>query len=189
VRLEEIEALPIPGGLNWRPVRGVLGVRAFGIASFHAAGAGDDLIEPHIDARDGRGHEELYFVVRGAARFVLDGETFDAPAGTFVFVQPEVHRHGIALEAGTEVLALGGDPVFRPSGSEFIWRVRALLPDRIGEAQAIVDEGPDDSPGVLYAQALVHAAAGRDHEARATLARAIEIEPRLGHEARHDGLP
>jgi hypothetical protein len=186
--LEEIEAIAIPGALNWRPVRGVLGVRAFGIASFHAERAGDELIEPHIDSRDGRGHEELYFVVRGRARFALDGETFDAPAGTLVFVQPDVHRHGVAVEAGTEVLALGGDPVFRPSGSEFIWRVRALLPDRLGEAQAVVDEGPPDSPGVMYAQALVHHAARRVEEARAALARATALEPRLVDEAAADDL-
>ena len=69
-------------------------------------------------------------------------------------------------------------------GSEFIWRVRAALPD----AQDIVDEGPDDSPGVMYAQALVHHAAGRTVEAREWLARAVALEPRLEVEARADGL-
>jgi hypothetical protein len=184
MRLEDIEAIPIPGALNWRPVRAALGVRAFGIASFVAAAAGDDLIEPHTETVDGRGHEELYFVVRGRARFELDGETCDAPAGTFVFVAPDVHRHGVAMEPGTEVLAFGGDPVFRPSGSEFIWRVRAALPD----AQAIVDDGPEDSPGVMYAQALVHHAGGRTAEAREWLGRALALEPRLQAEARADGL-
>jgi hypothetical protein len=135
----------------WRPVRGALGVGAFGVASFVAASAGQDLIEPHTESGDGRGHQELYFVVRGAARFELDGSVFEAPAGTFVFVgDPSVHRHGVAVEAGTEVLAFGGDPVFRPSGSEWIWRVRALLPSDVDRAQALVDEGLveiPDSPG------------------------------------------
>ena len=44
---------------------------------------------------------------------------------------------GEAQPEDTEVLAFGGDPVFRPSGSEFIWRVRALLPDHPQKAQAI----------------------------------------------------
>src|SRR3954470_11512790 len=166
--LEEIEALPIPGALNWRPVRAALGVRAFGVASFHALAAGDHVIEPHRETTDGHGHEELYFVASGHARFELDGESFDAPAGTLLFVQPDVHRHGVAVEARTEVLAFGGFPVFRPSGSEFIWRVRAALPG----GQSIVDEGPEDSPGVMYAQALVHHAAGRSELAREWLARA-----------------
>lgn len=187
--LDEIEALPVPGALMWRPVRGTLGVRAFGVASYCAQSAGDDVIEPHRETPDGRGHEELYFVARGAARFELDGSFFDAPAGTFVFVgDPTVHRHGVAVEPGTEVLAFGGDPVFRPSGSEWIWRVRALLPERVEEAQALVDDGPSDSPGVMYARALVCAASGRVDEAREWLARAVEIEPRLVREAREDGL-
>lgn len=82
-----------------------------------AAAAGDDVIEPHTETRDGRGHEELHVVVRGAARFELDGEAFAAPAGTLVFVAADVHRHAVAVETGTEVLAFGGDPVFRPSGA------------------------------------------------------------------------
>jgi hypothetical protein len=131
-------------------------------------------------------------VVRGAARFELDGSFFDAPAGTFVFVgDPNVHRHGVAVEAGTEVLAFGGDPVFRPSGSEWIWRVRALLEGDVPGAQALVSEGLveiPDSPGVMYAQALVCAAAGRVDEARVWLARAVAIEPRLEGEAKEDGL-
>jgi hypothetical protein len=182
--LEEIEALPIPGDLLWRPVRGTLGVRAFGVASFHAVKAGDDVIEPHRETEDGLGHEELYVVIRGRARFEIDGEAFDAPEGTLVFVQPEVHRQAVAVDPGTEVLAFGGDPVFRPSGSEFIWRVRAALPDVIA-AQAIVDDGPDDSPGVLYAQALIDHATGAKSD---VLARAIAREPRLEAEARADGL-
>jgi hypothetical protein len=184
-RLDEIEAVAIPGALRWRPVRGVLGVRAFGIASFQAAHAGDELIEPHTETTDGRGHEELYFVVSGRARFELDGKSFDAPAGTLVRVDPEAHRHAVAAEPDTEILAFGDEPTFRPSGSEFIWRVRALLPENTREAQALVDEGPRGSPGVLYAQALI------DHATRTTsdaLADAIALEPRLRAEAEADGL-
>ena len=44
-----------------------------------------------------------------------------------VLVAPAVHRH-VATQPGTEVLAFGGDPVFRPSGSEYIWRVQAAGP-------------------------------------------------------------
>ncbi|HWK25488.1 MAG TPA: AraC family ligand binding domain-containing protein, partial [Solirubrobacter sp.] len=169
---------------RWRPVRATLGVRAFGVASFTATAAGDELIEPHTETRDGRGHEELYVVVRGAARFELDGETFAAPAGTLVFVQPDVHRHAVATEPGTEVLAFGGDPVFQPSGSEVIWRVRARLPHDPQGAREIADEALRDapeSPGALYANALATGdrAAARD---------AIERDARLADEARADRL-
>jgi mannose-6-phosphate isomerase-like protein (cupin superfamily) len=53
------------------------------------------------------GHEEVYVVLRGRASFTLDGEALDAPAGTVVRVDPEVHRHAVAAEGGTTVLALG----------------------------------------------------------------------------------
>jgi len=47
--------------------------------------AGQDVVEPHTESPE-LGHEELYFVARGTATFTIDGESFDAPAGTYVFV-------------------------------------------------------------------------------------------------------
>ena len=131
-------------------------------------------------------------VMRGAARFTLDGETFDAPAGTFVSVpDADVHRHGVALEPATEVLAFGGDPVFRPAGHEWIWRVRALLPDQLDRARILADAGLAElpgSPGLMYVQALVAAAERRPERARDWLADAIEREPLLRDEARNEVL-
>jgi mannose-6-phosphate isomerase-like protein (cupin superfamily) len=164
------------------------GVRRGG---FTAAEAGQDVVEPHTEL-EGRGHEELYLVVRGAARFTLDGEEVDAPAGTLVFVpDPRVHRQAVATEPGTEVLAFGGDPVFKPAGDEWIWRVRALLPDGLDHARELVESGlveAPDNPGVWYAQALVAAAGGDPAGARDWLARAGEREPALLDEARSEDL-
>jgi hypothetical protein len=192
VGLEDVEPVPGPASLAWRPLRAELGVRAFGLGSFVAAVPGDDVIEPHTEAQDGRGHEELYYVARGAARFELDGRSFDAPAGTLVFVRdPRVHRHAVATLPDTEVLAFGGDPVFEPAGSEVIWRVRALLPEHVDRARALADQAVADmpqSPGAWFAQALVCAAAGRHAQAREWLARAVGREPRLCDEARADDL-
>src|SRR6186997_3182227 len=83
------------------PVREHLGIHAFGINAY-AAGEDGALIGEHDEA--GSGQEELYIVLDGAATFEVDGETVDAPAGTFVFVGPEVRRK--ATGDGT-VLALG----------------------------------------------------------------------------------
>ena len=130
--------------------------------------------------------------MRGAARFTLDGETFDAPAGTLVSVpDPQVHRHGVALEPGTEVLAFGGEPVYRPAGHEWMWRVRALLPDRLERARELADAGLaelPDSPGLMYVQALVAAAERRPEHARGWLAEAVAREPLLLDEARGEDL-
>ena len=57
--LDDVEAVPGPASLAWRPLRAELGLRAFGLSGFAAAGAGDDVIEPHRES-GGRGHQELY---------------------------------------------------------------------------------------------------------------------------------
>ena len=85
VHLDEIEAIPGPGTLTWHPVRAELGLRAFGTNAYSAQNVGDDVVEPHDENPD-LAHEELYFVARGHATFTLDGERFDAPVGTYVFV-------------------------------------------------------------------------------------------------------
>ena len=106
-RLEELEAVPGPSTLTWRPVRAHLGVRAFGTNAYTAERAGEDVVEPHTESAE-LPHEELYFVARGQAKFSLDGEEVDAPAGTYVFVRdPAVHRHTVAVEPGTTVLSFG----------------------------------------------------------------------------------
>jgi hypothetical protein len=86
------------------PVREHLGIRAFGINAY-TPGEDSTLIGEHDEA--GSGQEELYIVLEGNAIFEVDGETIDAPAGTFVFVRPEVRRK--ATGEGI-VLALGATP-------------------------------------------------------------------------------
>ena len=67
------------------PVREHLGIHAFGINAYTPSEDGT-LISEH--AESGSGQEELYIVLDGNATFELDGDTVDAPAGTFVFVGP-----------------------------------------------------------------------------------------------------
>ncbi len=64
----------------------------------------------HDEAAEG-GHEELYLVLEGAARFTLDGETVVVgPGGLVAVPERSVTRHAVALEDGTTVLAVGGRP-------------------------------------------------------------------------------
>lgn len=189
--LDAVEAVPWKAGMTWRPLRSQLGIRAFGAAAFTAELVGETVVEPHAEAPDGRGHQELYFVSRGGARFILDGRSIDAPAGTFVFVEdPSVHREAIATEPATAVLVFGGEPTFTPAGEEYIARVRAHLDDPAA-ARALADAGLrelPDSPGARYALALAAAAQGFDVEARRRLAEAVERVPELADEARVDPL-
>src|SRR5438034_6042920 len=189
VHLDDVESLPGPGTLTWRPVRATLGIRAFGTNAYTAARAGDDVVEPHAESPE-LAHEELYFVARGAARFTLDGETFDAEAGTYVFVpEPGVHRHAVALEAGTTVLSFGGPPTFTPSAWEWSFRAAALRSADPAGAREVLAEGfavHPQSPSLHYELACLEAWEGHRDAALAALAKAIEREPKLKGAARDD---
>ena len=87
------------------PVREHFGIRAFGVNAFTPGEDGTLTVSDHDES--GSGQEELYVVLDGNATYEIDGETVDAPAGTFVFVGPESQRK--ATGDGT-VLALGATP-------------------------------------------------------------------------------
>jgi quercetin dioxygenase-like cupin family protein len=89
----------------WKPVRHHFGIRAFGVNGYVAEAPGQLVIEVHSE--DESGFEELYVVLAGVARFEVDGDSFDAPAGTLVYVEPESERGAWAKNAGTAVLAVG----------------------------------------------------------------------------------
>jgi uncharacterized cupin superfamily protein len=98
-------AEPCDPSLDWRPVRDHLGITAFGVNAFLGARPGDRVVERHDESDVG--HEELYVVVRGAARFVVDDEQHDVPAGSVVLVGPGSTREAFATQADTAVLVVG----------------------------------------------------------------------------------
>ena len=112
---------------DWKPLRHQLGVGAFGVNAWVAPKAGDPAVERHDEAPaegEGPGHEELYVVLRGAARFTVDGQEIDAPAGTLVFVSdPTLTRGAVATADDTVTLAVGAarGVVFEPSAWEGAW--------------------------------------------------------------------
>jgi tetratricopeptide (TPR) repeat protein len=120
-QLDEIEEIS-DGRCPWRPVRHHFGITSFGVNTWTGKEAGDRIINEHDESEEQDLQEELYLVQRGRARFELDGERVDAPAGTFVFVRQDVKRTAFAEEPGTTIVALGGTPgkAYEPSGSE-IW--------------------------------------------------------------------
>ena len=189
VHLDELEAIPGPGTLTWHPVRAHLGLRAFGTNAYTAQRVGDDVVEPHDENPD-LAHEELYFVARGHATFTLDGETFDAPAGTYVFVpDTATHRHAVAEEPGTTVLSFGGPPTFTPSAGEWLFRAVALAESDPAKAREIVQEGLEkhpESPGLRVALARVLLAEGDEAAARAALRDALERQPEVEEYVRED---
>jgi hypothetical protein len=127
LRLDDAAASAIPVSAevgDWIPVRRQLDVRAFGINVWIARSAGDVAVESHDEAEeDGPGQEEVYVVLRGAARFTVGDETFDAGQGDLVYVRdPALRRGATALEDETTTLSVGGRRgAFEPSGWEGRW--------------------------------------------------------------------
>ena len=106
--LDELAGEQWGNGIEWRPVRHHLGIEAFGAGAW-LGDAGVEVIEEHTEeVENADGHEELYLVMRGRARFTVGGDEIDAPAGTFVAVpDPAAARKAWALEDGTAILAVG----------------------------------------------------------------------------------
>ncbi len=187
--LQSIPDLPLSfaPGLAWKPVRHHLNMRAFGVNAYVAATAGSMLIEDHDETAGGAGHhEELYLVVTGHARFTLDGEEIDAPAGTFVAVHdPTVRRTAVALEPGTTAVVVGASPgeVFQVSPWEYSFRADAAKEaGDVDDAVGIMESGLEEygeNPTVLYNLACYECLAGRYDAALEHLNRAIGLDQKL----------
>lgn len=171
-------------------MRKALGVTAFGINAYTAANAGDEIVEEHTE-RD-LGHEEVYVVVQGHARFTVDGDEVDAPAGTLVYLDdPKQRRHAHALEPGTTVLAVGGVPGRHDvSAWEYFFPAYPLA--RAGDydgALAAIREGLEQKPGhggLLYHLACIEARMGRADDALEHVGAAVAARPELRERARDD---
>ncbi len=173
------------------PVREHLGIRAFGINAY-TPGEDGTLISEHDEA--GSGQEELYIVLGGTATFEVDGETVDAPAGTFVLVRPEARRK--ATGDGT-VLALGATPgeAYQAIDWGEAWAfhsesMRAYSERRYADALDAVRAGlqhTPDHPGLHYNYACFATLAGdTGDETFDHLRRSVELLPRFRQQARTD---
>ena len=189
VRLEDIDAIPGPDTLTWRPVRLTLGLEAFGTNAYTAAEVGQDVVEPHTESPE-LGHQELYFVHAGRAKFILDGEEHDAPAGTYVFVpDTATHRHAVAEEPGTTVLSFGGPPVFKPSAWEWTFRAAELKKADPDAAHKLLEEGLEawpSSPSIMYELGCWEAQNGDKQKALDYLREAVDKEPKIRDWMRED---
>ncbi len=183
---------PVPfADVQWLPLRSTLGIEAFGVNAYTAGAAGERVIEEHTEA--GNGHEELYVVVAGRARFTVDGQDVDAPAGTCVAIHdPAIRRTAVATESGTVVLAVGAPRggVYAPSAWErAALALRAIqegrLEDGLAVLRTILEETPE-SAWRRYDYACGLALAGRPDDAIEELRRVIDAEPQAAVAARAD---
>jgi tetratricopeptide (TPR) repeat protein len=189
--IDELDAIQMPDGFVWRPIRRRFGIRAFGVNAYTANGPGGMIVEEHTE--NSLGHEEIYLVLRGRATFTIDGNEHELGPGQLVFVRdPSLKRGAVALDADTVVLALGGKPgePHKVSAWEAMFAaVPASERDDWDEAIRIHEEALEeqpDHPALLYNLACMEARGGHHLDAIAHLRRAVELEPKWLETARGD---
>lgn len=190
VQLDQLEPAPrtaplgTDDGRQRFDVRRRLGITAFGVAAFSAPG-GADVIGEHDETLLGEtGQEELYVVLKGAARFEIDGAVVDAPTGALVQVQPAARRKATATEDGTTILVVGGTPgeAYKPAPEEAAEAFAAYAAGDFETAMAkqLVATAKEPENAVAHFNAGCFAArAGHADEAIESLRRAVEINERI----------
>jgi mannose-6-phosphate isomerase-like protein (cupin superfamily) len=178
--IDELEVMPVNNGeFVWRPVRRRFGISGFGSNAYSAEKAGQRVIEEHFE-RDG--HEEMYVVLRGLARFTLGDDELDAGPGTLVFVRPGTRRGAIAAEDNTFVLAVGAKPgiVFEPSLWEDVFAAYSYAEQgKLDEGRELVQQAISRSPEAwqgYYNSACIEARFGDPDKAIAQLKRSLELD-------------
>ena len=189
--IDQLDRIEMADGFVWRPIRRHFDIRGFGVNAYDTREVGGQIVEEHAETQ--LGHEEIYLVVRGRARFTIGGNEHELSAGQLVFVRdPELTRGAVAVDKDTVVLALGGKP-----GEAYVvsaWEAMfAAVPysraENWGEAirihvEALVEQ--PDHPALLYNLACMEARGGRHLDALLHLQRAVELESKWAEYARKD---
>jgi tetratricopeptide (TPR) repeat protein len=189
--VDELDRIEMDEGFVWRPVRRHFDIRAFGVNAYSPREAGAQVVEEHTE--QALGHEEIYLVIRGRARFTLDGVEHELGPGQLVFVRdPSVRRGAIGLTDDTVVVALGGKPgaAHEPSAWEAMFAaVPAAREERWDDAIRIHEEALAEQPRsapLLYNLACMEARGGRHLDALLHLKRAVELESKWADYASRD---
>jgi mannose-6-phosphate isomerase-like protein (cupin superfamily) len=175
--LDSLRAYESPnhGDSRLMPLRHRLDLRAFG-ANCWTAEVGKAIVPRH---EEDSGNEELYVVVRGRARFVVDGDELDAPAGTLVHVRAGETREAFAEEPETIVLAVGatpGEPFVAGGWDESIVAFAEAADGNVDEGRAVMERLAARHPdhwGTAYNLACFEARFGDRDRAFAHLATAL----------------
>lgn len=174
-RYETAHIADMEDASGWSPIRKRFGVESFGINAWTVADPDERIIPEHDEVASG--HEELYVVIAGHARFTVDGEEIDGPH---------------AREANTTVLAVGAAPgkAYRPRAWETNAEIPALFDQGAHEkAKQVLTEALgryEDNAGVLYNLACAEALLGENEQALGHLSEALDAHPAFRESARED---
>jgi tetratricopeptide (TPR) repeat protein len=190
VHVDELDAVEMPDGFVWRPVRRRFDIRAFG-TNVYTPGANGQIVEEHTEEQ--LEHEEIYLVLRGRVRFTIDGNEHELGPGQLVFVRdPSLKRGGVALTEDAAVLAVGGKPgeAHEISTWEYVFVASPYVQaGRWDEAERLMQEGLAEKPGdpaLLYNFACLEARAGKPDAALEHLLAAVEAGERFREYAQTD---
>ena len=92
---------------TWKSIRAHFGVTAFGI-NVVTKDEGKVLIPEHDETASGQ--QEIYFVHRGTAHVMLDGQPVTAHEGAVIAIEPGVKRKIEAGSSPTTLLCIGATP-------------------------------------------------------------------------------
>jgi tetratricopeptide (TPR) repeat protein len=180
-------------GRAYVPLRRELDIGSFGTYAIRAE-EGKDLVHDRTASGPGSdGHEELYIVLEGHARFTVDGQDVDAPAGTAIFIRDiGAKRSAVAVDGETTVLLVGGrrGEAWRLTPGETMYEFWPLYEARDYEgALAVVEQTLAEYPGNALAHfniACMSSLLGRTDAALEHLRAAIDAYPEYVKNARED---
>ncbi len=122
LHLADVPEVSIADG-RWQPLNAPLGITNFGVSAV-AMEPGEALDIEHDEAESG--HQELYIVVSGRARFRLGDDEVEAGPGDVVAVaDPAETRDYRAVEPGTRIVCIGAGPGAQEPFGEWIARAAA----------------------------------------------------------------
>jgi len=188
--VDELDAIEMPDGFVWRPVRRHFGIRAFGTNAY-TPGASGQIVEEHTEQINE--HEEIYLVLHGRVRFTVGDDEHELGPGQLVFVRdPSLRRSGVALTEDAAVLAVGGKPgeAHEISAWEYTFAASPHLREgRYDDARKVLLDGLEARPGtppLLYDLACVEALAGESDKALELLNEAVAADDRFREYAQTD---
>ncbi len=91
----------------FRPIRRELGLTAFGINQEEFPPNADGYPD-HDHSEDGQ--EEVFYVLEGSGKIVVDGEDVELKPGRYVWVDAASKRKILAGDDGLKVIAVGSPP-------------------------------------------------------------------------------
>jgi tetratricopeptide (TPR) repeat protein len=181
------------GERTYARIRRDLDIGAFGAYAIRAD-AGKELVHERTATHPAAdGHEELFVVIGGHARFTIDGAEIEAPAGTAIFVRDvDAKRAAVAVDGKATVLLVGGrrGAAWRLTPGEATEEFWPLYEAKDYEgALAVERQALEDYPGNALAHyniACMSSLLGRPDDALEHLAAALDGWPEYVENARKD---